>query len=119
MALPVVRRYSSVVGAINVFNNMTDDITGQAPFTLFAPNAILDIVNDPDPATGTYEIRLLKNGSETPVRVFSSSISSQTAGRLAYGPISLSVGQYIWSRAPRSAVVVANSVIVKYATPIA
>ena len=119
MALPVVRRYSSVVGVINVFNNMTDDITTQAPFTLFAPNAILDVVNDPDPATGTYEIRLLKNGSETPVRIFTSSISATTAGRVAYGPISLSVGQYIWSRAPRSGVVVANSIIVKYATPIA
>ena len=54
MSLPVVRRYTSVVGTINVFNNMTDDVTGQAPFTLFAPNAILDIVNDPDPSTGTY-----------------------------------------------------------------
>ena len=119
MALPVVRRYTSAVGVINVFNNMTDDVTGQAPFTLFAPNAILDVVNDPDPATGTYEMRLMKNGSETPVKTFSSSISPTTAGRMAIGPINLSVGQYIWSRAPRSAVVVANSIIVKYATPIA
>ena len=65
MALPVVRRYTSVVGTINVFNNMTDDVTTQAPFTLFSANVILDVVNDPDPATGTYEMRLLKNGSET------------------------------------------------------
>jgi hypothetical protein len=119
MAVPVVRRYTSVVGVINVFNNMTDDVTGQAPFTLFAPNTILDIVNDPDPATGTYEMRLLKNGSETPIKLFSSSLSPTTAGRMAIGPISLSVGQYIWVRAPRSAVVVANSMIVKYANPIA
>lgn len=119
MALPVVRRYTSVVGALNVFNNMTDDVTTQAPFTLFASNAILDITNDPDPATGTYEMRLLKNGSETPIKVFSSSISPTTAGRMAYGPISLSVGQYIWSRAPRSPVVIGNSIIVKYAQPIA
>jgi len=119
MALPVVRRYTSVVGVIDVFNNMTDDVTGQAPFTLFAPNAILDVVNDPDPATGTYEMRLLKNGSETPVKIFSSSISPTTAGRMAIGPINMGVGQYIWTRAPRSAVVVANSIIVKYASPIA
>ncbi len=117
--LPVVRRYTSVVGVINVFNNMTDDVTTQAPFTLFSPNTILDVVNDPDPATGTYEMRLLKNGSETPIKIFSSSISPTTAGRMAIGPISLSVGQYIWTRAPRSAVVVANSIIVKYANPIA
>ena len=119
MAVPVVRRYTSVVGVINVFNNMTDDVTGQAPFTLFAPNTILDIVNDPDPATGTYEMRLLKNGSETPIKLFSSSLSPTTAGRMAIGPISLSVGQYIWFRAPISAVVFANSMIVKYANPIA
>ena len=119
MALPVVRRYTSVVGVINVFNNMTDDVTGQAPFTLFSPNVILDVVNDPDPATGTYEMRLMKNGQETPVKIFSSSISPTTAGRMAVGPINLSVGQYIWARAPRSAVVVANSIIVKYGAPIA
>jgi len=119
MAVPVVRRYTSVVGVINVFNNMTDDVTGQAPFTLFAPNTILDIVNDPNPATGTYEMRLLKNGNETPIKIFSSSISPITAGRMAIGPIEMGVGQYIWVRAPRSVVVIANSIIVKYASPIA
>jgi len=119
MALPAIRRYTSVVGVINIFNNMTDDVTGQAPFTLFAPNTILDIVNDPQPATGTYEMRLLKNGSETPIKLFSSAMNPATAGRMAVGPISMSVGQYIWARAPRSAVVIANSIIVKYASPIA
>jgi len=119
MALPVVRRYTSVVGVINVFNNMTDDKTTLAQFTLFEPNIILDIVNDPDPATGTYEFRLIKNGAETDVTVFSTSISPVTAGRVAYGPINLSRGQYIWARAPRTVVVIANSIIVKYAGPIA
>jgi len=119
VALPVIRRYTSVVGVINVFNNMTDDVTGQAPFTLFAPNTILDVVNDPQPATGTYEMRLIKNGSETPIKLFSSAMNPTTAGRVAVGPISLSVGQYIWSRTPRSTVVIANSMIVKYASPIA
>jgi len=119
MAVPVVRRYTSVVGVINVFNNMTDDITTLAQFTLFNDNIILDVVNDPNPATGTYEMRLLKNGHETDIAVFSTSISPLTAGRVAYGPINLSKGQYIWARAPRSAVVVANSIIVKYAGPIA
>jgi len=119
MALPVVRRYTSVVGVINVFNNMTDDKTTLAQFTLFKPNIILDIVNDPTPATGTYEMRLLKDGQETPVAVFSTSIQPDTAGRVSYGPINLSQGQYIWSRAPRTTVVIANSIIVKYAAPLA
>jgi len=118
MAVPVVRRYTSVVGVINVFNNMTDDKTTLAQFTLFRSNIILDIVNDPNPATGTYEMRLLKDGQETAITVFSTSISPLTAGRVAYGPINLSQGQYIWARAPRTAVVVANSIIVKYAGPI-
>jgi len=119
MAVPVVRRYTSVVGVINVFNNMTDDKTTLAQFTLFSPNIILDIANDPNPATGTYEMRLIKNGAETDITVFSTSISPLTAGRVAYGPINLGIGQYIWARAPRTAVVVANSIIVKYAGPIA
>jgi len=119
MALPAIRRYTSVVGVLDIFNNMTDDVTGIAQFTLFAPNTILDVVNDPQPATGTYEMRLLKNGSETPIKLFSSAMDPTTAGRMAVGPISMSVGQYIWARAPRSAVVVANSIIVKYASPIA
>jgi len=118
MAVPEIRRYTSVVGVINVFNNMTDDSTTTAQFTLFEANAILDVVNDPNPATGTYEMRLLKNGLETPVKVFSSAISPATAGRMAIGPVNMSRGQYIWARAPRSAVVIANSMLVKYARPL-
>jgi len=98
---------------------MTDDVTTVAPFTLFEPNTILDVVNDPNPATGAYEMRLLKNGSETPIKLFSTAMSPLTAGRIAVGPISLGVGQYIWTRRPTAAVVVANSMIVKYARPIA
>jgi len=118
MALPETRRYTSVVGVINVFNNMTDDSTTTAQFTLFENNQIDDVVNDPNPATGTYEMRLLKNGLETPVKIFSSAISPATAGRMSVGPISMSRGQYIWARAPRSTVVIANSILVKYARPL-
>lgn len=119
--LPVIRRYTlAAPAALNTFNNLTDDVTGQPPFTLFAPNAIQDIVNDPDPAAGLrYEFRLLKNGAETQVKVFSSAISPATAGRVAVGPINMSVGQYIWSGAQRAGALTATSVIVKYARPIA
>ena len=118
MTLPVIRRYTMAAGTVDVFANLTDDVTGQAPFTLFQPNAVLDIVNDPDPAE-RYEFRLLKNGSETPIKVFSGAISPTTAGRVAIGPINMTVGQYIWSGAQRSGVAAATSILVKYARPIA
>lgn len=121
MALPVIRRYTlAAPAALNTFGNLTDDVTTQAPFTLFAPNTILDVVNDPDPAAGLrYEFRLLKNGSETPVKIFSSAISPATAGRVAVGPVNMSVGQYIWSGAQRAGALTATSIIVKYQLPIA
>ena len=121
MTLPVIRRYTlAAPGALNVFGNLTDDVTTQAPFTLFAPNAILDLVNDPDPpATQRFEFRLLKNGSETPVKVFSTAVSPTTAGRVAVGPINMSVGQYIWTGAERVGTLAATSIIVKYQLPIA
>lgn len=121
MSLPQVRRYTlAAPAALNTFGNLTDDVTTQATFTLFSPNQIQDIVNDPDPAAGLrYEFRLLKNGNETPVKVFSSSISPATAGRVAYGPVNMSVGQYIWTGAQRAGALTATSIIVKYAQPVA
>lgn len=121
MVLPVIRRYTlAAPAALNVFGNLTDDVTGQAPFTLFSPNALLDFVNDPDPAAGLrYEFRLTKNGAETQVKAFSTAISPLTAGRVAIGPISMSVGQYIWTGAQRAGALTATSIIVKYQVPIA
>ena len=119
--VPVVRRYTlAAPAALDVFGNLTDDVTAQAPFTLFAANQIQDVVNDPDPAAGLrYEFRLVKNGSETPIKVFSGAISPATAGRVAVGPINMSVGQYIWSGAQRAGALTATSILVKYAQPIA
>lgn len=120
MALPIQRRYTlAAPAALNVFGNMTDDRTTQAQFTLLGNNEIMDFVNDPDPAAGLrYEFRLLKNGQETPVGIFSTSISPTTAGRVAVGPISMSPGQYIWSGAQRAGALTATSILVKYATPL-
>lgn len=119
--IPVVRRYTlAAPAALDVFNNLTDDITTQAPFTLFRNNEIQDIVNDPDPAAGLrYEFRLLKDGNETPVKVFSTTISPATQGRVAYGPVNMSVGQYIWTGAQRAGALTATSIAVRYAQPIA
>lgn len=120
MSLPVIRRYTlAAPAALNVFNNTTDDETGQAQFLILTNNAILDITNDPDAAAGLrYEFVLLKNGNQTPVRVFSTTISPTTAGRVAVGPVNMTAGQYIWSGAQRAGALTATSVIVKYAQPL-
>jgi len=121
MAVPAIRRYTlAAPAALNVFNNLTDDVTTEATFTLFGANIILDVVNDPDPAATTRnEYRLNKNGQETAIKLFSTAISPTTAGRVAVGPINMSTGQYIWSGAQRVGTLAANSIIVKYAAPIA
>jgi len=120
MTLPVIRRYTLTPLALNVFVNLLDDITGQASFLLLGKNAILDMVNDPDPAGALrYEFVLNKNGLQTPVTAFSSAISPATAGRVAIGPVNMSAGNYIWTGAQRGAgAVTATSVIVKYAVPL-
>lgn len=120
MTLPVLRRYTlGLPTALNVFNNLTDDITNQANFLLLGGNALLDVVNDPDPAAGLrYEFVLTKNGQETPVRIFSSTISPTTAGRTAIGPVNMSAGQYIWKGAQRAGAFAATSIVVKYASPL-
>ena len=120
MALPVLRRYTlAAPAALDTFNNLTDDETGQAPFLILKGNALLDVVNDPDPAAGLrYEFILNKNGQQTPVRAFSTTISPATAGRTAIGPVSMSSGNYIWQGAQRAGALTATSIVVKYATPL-
>jgi hypothetical protein len=120
MVLPIQRRYTlAAPAALNTFNNLTDDETGQAQFLILSKNALLDMVNDPDPAAGLrYEFVLLKNGNQTPVRAFSTSISPTTAGRTAIGVVSMSAGQYIWSGAQRAGAVAATSIVVKYGAPL-
>ncbi|MBT6438148.1 MAG: hypothetical protein HOK72_00480 [Flavobacteriales bacterium] len=120
MTLPVIRRYTlAAPAALNTFNNLVDDVTGQAQFLLLSKNAIIDMTNDPDPAAGLrYEFVLNKNGLQTPVSAFSSAISPATAGRVAIGPVSLNPGNFIWSGAQRAGALTATSVIVKYAVPL-
>jgi len=98
---------------------MDDDLTSQSQFTLFQPNTIVDVLNDPDPTSGVrIEYQLLKNGLETPVKVFSGTISQSNAGRMAVGPISISPGQYIWTSKQVSGTAEGKSIVVKYAQPL-
>jgi len=131
MVLPVQRRYSAVFPGApvqNVFVNMTDNESNQDQFTILVPNVILDMVNAPDPDTADLfleaELRLTKNGQETPVRAFTSSISPTSSGRVPVGPVNMSSGSYIWKVAPRIAGTGTPgagtySMLVKYQSPIA
>jgi len=120
MTLPVIRRYTlAAPAALNTFANLTDDVTGQASFLLLGKNAILDMVNDPDPAgVLRYEFNLNKNGLQTAVTAFSSAMSPSTAGRVSIGPVNMSAGNYIWRGAQRLGGLAATSIIVKYAVPL-
>lgn len=120
MTLPVLRRYTlAAPAALNTFANLTDDETGQAPFLILAGNVLQDIVNDPDPGAGLrYEFVLLKNGNQTSVRAFSTTISPASAGRTAIGPVTMTPGNYIWSGAQRAGALTATSIVVKYGRPL-
>jgi len=128
MVLPVQRRYSVTFPDVSIrdqFLNMTDNESNQDQFTILTPNLIIDMVNAPDPDIAEIpeaEIRLTKNGQETPVRAFTSSISPSSSGRVPLGPVNMSAGSYIWKIAIRNAGVgtsVLYSMLVKYQSPIA
>ena len=120
MALPVIRRYTlAAQPALNSFANLTDDLTGQAQWLILGSNVLQDLTNDPDPAAGLrYEFVLLKNGNQTPVRAFSSTISPTTQGRIPLGPVTLSAGQYIFSGQQTAGALTATSIVVRYAAPL-
>ena len=113
----LIRRFTRAApGALNVFAFATDDVTGLTFIRVSSNNAILDIVNDPDPAGGlNYQIRILKNTIDTG-RYFSTfSLSPLSAGRVAVGPIALSAGDYYFSVAQTLGGVAATSFLVKFA----
>jgi len=119
MTLPQTRLYSGTAGTNNTPNNLTDALSGQAQFTLFQGNTILDVINAVEPTSGVrVEYILLKNGIETPVRLFSQGMNPGSAGRMQVGPINMSAGQYIWTSVQKSGTAEAKSILVKYATPL-
>jgi len=92
---PTNKRFSTPgVGVVGIPQIATDNETTLNFFTT-KPNAILDVVNDPDAAAGDYyTIALLHGSIDTGKRWFSNSISPLSAGRLRPSPVKLSGGQY-------------------------
>ena len=59
-----------------------------------SPNRILDVVNEKDPSNVEVEYQIWKNGKDTGLRFYSTTMSPSSAGRSAVGPIDLGEGQY-------------------------
>ncbi len=118
MALLITRRYTinATPSALNVETAVKDDASEETNFILFEPNAVLDMVNQPDPA-GTYEYVLTKNGDTTPVRVFSGAISPATQGRIRTS-FNMSKGKYAWKALQRTGTLAVASFLVQYAKPL-
>ncbi|GAI56431.1 unnamed protein product [marine sediment metagenome] len=104
------------VGVIGVMQIALDDETA-LPFFTTKPNAILDIVNDPDPAANDYYIVALWHGSrDTGKRWFSNSISPLSAGRIRASPVKLSGGQYQLRITQTAAVAAVHSIVIQFAS---
>lgn len=118
MSVPLIRRFTRAApGALNVFARVTDDESALTYIRVTTPNAILDMVNDPDPVAGLiYNIRIIKNNIDTGRRVSTLSISAASAGRMAVGPINLSPGDYAFDVAQTLGGLAATSFVVKFAT---
>jgi len=114
---PLIRRITRILPiALGAFIYAVDDETGFPFIRVNNGNAILDFLNDPDPAAGlTYQINIIKNGIDTGRRIFSTSISPLSAGRVMIGPIKLSVGDYSFAVAQTAGALAAQSFIIKFA----
>lgn len=114
---PIIRRFTAAISNLNQWVIATDDETTLS-FVETQPNVILDVVNDPDPASGNrYVVGLWSGGTDTGVRFYSTSMSPASAGRVAVGPINLKGGQYQF-RVQQVAGTAANySFIVKFNAP--
>lgn len=115
MVAPVTRRLTRAApAALNAFLLCTDQETGLTFIRVNGGNAIIDVVNSPDPAAGlTYEIRILKNGIDTGRRIFSETVSAASAGRMRY-QIQLSQGDYSFSVAQTLGALTAYSFAVTF-----
>lgn len=115
---PIIKEYDMAApAALSTDVALTDPTTGLAFQRVNVPNAILDIINNPDPAAGkNYFFEIAKNGVKTGRRVFSVGISAASAGRMAVGPLGLSPGDYQYIGQQVLGALTATAIAVKYAS---
>ena len=115
MSAPMIKRFTRALpAALGAFVFATDDETGLVFLRVNGSNAIIDVVNSPDPAAGlTYQINIWKNGVDTGRRWFSEAMSPASAGRMSMGGIALSQGDYYFSVAQTAGALTATSFIIK------
>ncbi|MDE2937569.1 MAG: hypothetical protein OXR67_01415 [Chloroflexota bacterium] len=118
MTVPIVRRFSVPAGTQGQFRTAVDAETGETFFNLARDNTILDVVNLSSATVANQVIYMKKNGSQTPIRIYSESISPSTAGRVAYGPIEMTPGQYQLQVLQTDGTAAAYAFLVKFAHPL-
>lgn len=113
---PTNKRFTTPgAGVIGTMQIAADDETTLNFFTT-RPNAILDVVNDPDPAAADYYTIALWHGSmDTGKRWFSNAISPASAGRLRPSPVKLSGGQYQIRITQTAGVAAVHSIVIQLA----
>lgn len=113
---PLIRRYTRAApAALNTFALATDNYSSLTFTKIPTQNVILDVINSPDPAALTYEIRLLKEFQETARSFFSEQLNPASAGRVAVGPIGISPANYAYNVQQTAGALTAYSFAVKYA----
>ena len=93
---PIQRRLTNpLIGAANVPVLLQDAVTGLTFIQMSVNNTILDAYNAVNPAAAadTYEYEIQKNSISTGRILFSTAMSTASAGRAAVGPIRLQQGQ--------------------------
>lgn len=97
MAVPNLRLFRvtfSDTDAVGTVKDMTEQNSGLAQMLLLQPNRIVDVVNEKDPSSVELEIQVWKNGKDTGLRFYTTTMSPGSAGRVAPGPIDVNPGQF-------------------------
>ena len=116
---PIQRRMDNLAAAaIGVPQLLNDAVTGLTFIQLNIPNTILDVYNSPDPVAGnSYDDTIQKNSISTGRTLFTTAMSTASAGRAAVGPIRLASGQLQMESTLQAGVAAVgdNSIVIKFA----
>jgi len=116
MVAPIFRRITRAApAALGVFAFATDDESALTFYDNDTLNTILDIVNDPDPvAPVRYTIALFKGPAiDTGRRFFTTSLSPDSSGRVAIGPVDVLPGKIMWKISQEAGGFAAYSALIK------